>query len=114
MDEQFSSYDRSVKISLAHTSVPKRQSFEPRNAPLVEPPRDTFSASCGCEQIAPKPSPPPPHSTELDSALKELKDFPNREYYNVEKDSQARETYYKDISWSADPEALFRQLSELA
>ena len=112
MGDQFPSYDRLVKISLAYTPTATRPRVKLSGVAAAGSPRDTFSASCGCEQIAPKPSPPPPHSTELDSALKELKDFPNREYYNAEKDSRAKETYYKDVNWSADPETLFRQLSE--
>ena len=112
MGGKFSSYHRWVKISLANTPIPVRQSLAPRVDTPVEGPRDTFSASCGCEQVVLKPAPAPPHSTELDSALKELKDFPNREYYNAEKDGVARQSYYDEIDWSADPGALFRQLSD--
>lgn len=101
-----------VKISLASNRTPMKRAFPATPAPTHQGPQDVFTASCGCENLVKTPRPVPPRSSELNEALAELRDFPNREYYNAEKDSAQRERYYADIDWTGSPTDRFRRLSE--
>lgn len=104
-----------MKISLLHT--PPRTTLRPAHSSQALTSsslqaQDVFSKSCGCEPVEPQPAPPPSQTSELDSALSELRDFSNREYYNAEKDSKNKAAYYQDLDWSANPRELFAKLAD--
>lgn len=64
-----------------------------------------------CPLPTSEPSRFPLDPTGLDDALLEFRSFKDRVYYDEASDKSRRQEYYQDIDWSADPKALFAQLS---